>query len=163
MENQVFSGIALVALQGNRSLRFVNCTQDRAIYEIIGFEGANFTLIDYRAMGLQAIQNSLKTGNLASFASSFNIISQVDIWETEDRGLSIELSDTNNLTAEHVLWIAIGIGNSVPVYDYLLEYFSPLKQDHFAFLAVYKLSNYKLSSAASIDSSSASSSGPWDG
>ena len=165
MGNKVFSGIAWVAIQGDRVLRFVNCTQDRAVYEIIGFEAVNFTLIDYRIAGIQAIQRTLNTGDLVSFAPSFNMVSQVDIWETDDGGLTIELSDPNDSIPEHVLWIAIGIGNSVPVYDYVLEYFSPLPLDenHFAFLSIYKLSAHGLSSAKSINSSSASSSGPWDG
>src|SRR3990172_9015090 len=102
MGSKLFSGISEVAIQGKRVLRFVNFTQDRAIYEIIGFENPSLTLVDYRKTGLQAIQDLLGSGNLFAFAPAFNSLSRVDVWETDDGGLSIELNDPADEPVEHV-------------------------------------------------------------
>jgi hypothetical protein len=162
MGNLIFSGIAEVAVQGDRALRFVNCFQDRAVYEIIGFEDTNISLNDYRSKGLQAIRRLMESGDLHSFAPTFNTIAQVDIWETEDGGLSIELNDADR-TSNFVLWIAIGWGDMIPAFNYVLEYYAPMENSKYAILSVYQVPGSEFSAAEIMDSNSASSSGPWEG
>ena len=166
MGNQLFSGIAEVAIQGERVLRFVNSTQDRAVYEVIGFNDQNITIIDYRQAGLQAIQTLHQTGDLSAFAPIFNSVGRVELWETDEGGMLIELSDSDEKLTEYVLWIAIGIEDSVPVYDYLVECIAPLEDDRYAFLALFHspVSESSEGSGEEItSSSSASLSGPWEG
>lgn len=76
---QIFLGCAQVAIQGERVLRFLDLTEKKVVYQIIGFEDPIITVVDYRASGLFAIQSLLDTGDLKSFAPRFNTASMVEI------------------------------------------------------------------------------------
>lgn len=162
MENNLaFSGNAEVIIQGERVLRFVNYFEDRAIYDVIGFDAPHITLIDYRKSGLLAIQTLLAGGELSAFAHTFNVPAHISIWVADDGNLSIELGDAEDQPISHVLWIAIGMGEDVPVYDYLFEYAVPFEDTRYAFVALYKSSS--IDKASAWASSSSSGSAPWAG
>jgi len=139
--NELFSGIAHVSIQGERVLRFLNCTENQANYEVIGFEQAPVMIVDFRRNGLLAIQELLETGDLQAFAPKFNHPAEVRITSDANQQIVVELRDTDHMPT-FVLWVAIGLGNSMPVYDYFYENIIPLAEDgRFALIAVYQISS----------------------
>ncbi len=139
--DELFSGVAHVAFQGVRVLRFLNCAENQVNYELIGFEKAPITIVDFRCNGLLAIQELLESGDLQAFAPKFNCPADVRIISDTSQQVVIELRDTDDIPT-FVLWIAIGLGNSMPVYDYYFENIVPLAEEgKFALVAVYQISS----------------------
>ena len=139
--NELFSGVASVSIQGERVLRFLNCTEDQAIYEIIGFEEAPVIIIDFRRNGIVAIQELLETEDLHAFAPKFNYPAEVRIVNDDNGQVVIELRETNDKPT-FILWIAIGLENSLPVYNYHYENIVPLAQKgRWGVVAVYQMSS----------------------
>ncbi len=139
--NRILSRFAQVAIQGERVLRFIEFTGKSAIYEVIGFNNPTITIVDYRAEGLLAIQSLLETGELMAFAPRFNKPAMVNISLKGNKNLIIELNEINEGYPDCVLWIAVGIDDSIPVFDYIFENIAPLDDCKYAFLAVYGLSS----------------------
>jgi hypothetical protein len=135
MVNSIFSGTAWIELQGDHALDFIGL-QDYAEYQVVGFENP-IIVRDYRSIGLKAIAQVLETQQVNSFAPQFNAPAQVDISETSSCGLLIELQDTDDPDPAHRLWIDIGIGDSIPAYDYVFDRLVPLGDNRFAFLALF--------------------------
>jgi hypothetical protein len=111
--------IAEISIQGDRVLRFINSTAERAVYEIIDFDNPVITLIDYRQQGLKAIQKLLETNQLENFAPEFNTPAKVEIQSEPNGNILIELNETGDEKPAQMLWIAIGINEVIPDFDYL--------------------------------------------
>jgi hypothetical protein len=133
-----------IAIQGDRVLRFVNCTQERAIYEVIGFSDPSITIIDYRLNGLKAIHELLKTDAKANFASKFNAPANIELQYDHNGNILIELNDIGNNHPDRMLWIVIGLQDSIPVYNYLVERIAPLGDGTFAFAALFNIPVFDL-------------------
>lgn len=156
--NRIFSGTVQVSIQGDRVLRFVDFTGNQAKYEVIGFENSPVLIIDSRAKGLLAIQELIETEELHAFAPRFNHQAMVQITKDDTGNTLIELSDTEDVPT-CVLWIAIGLGSSMPVYDYVYEELVPLTEDdQYALIAVYQIPSSNRPALSSRELSSASSS-----
>lgn len=153
--NSIFEGLAQVAIQGERVLRFVDYSKNQATYEVIGFENQKVTLIDYRPKGLLAIQSLLENGDLYIFAPIFNHPAMVKIKQDETEEVFIELTETEDCPS-YVLWIAIGLGNTIPIYNYVYENIVPLKEENkFGLIAVYQSSSSIRPALSSWDLASA--------
>jgi len=125
MENLSFSQSARVEIQGDRVLRFVALDKQKAEYKTIGFDNPTITIKDYRPIGLATMAQLLETGNLQEFAPRFNTPAYVEI-SVQDTDILVELHETDETTPLHTLWIAIGIEEYIPVYDYVFEHIAPL-------------------------------------
>ncbi len=137
MKNTDF--FAEVAIQGDEVLSFISCNQEQAIYEVIGFDEPKISLIDYRRKGIDAIHELLETRDLHKFAPVFNASALVTLQEEDDGSVLIELNEPEGDQPYTMLWIAIGIRDSIPVYDYLFERIAPLMDDTFAFIALFEI------------------------
>lgn len=144
--------LAEIAIQGDMVLSFINCTQERAIYEVIGFDEPKIVIIDYRPHCINAIRRSLRTGDLNNFAPIFNTSAQITLQEEDDGSILIELSKPNNNQPDKMLWIAIGIQDSIPVYEYLFERIASLADDTFAFIALFEIPNLNERSSLALTS-----------
>lgn len=154
--DELFSGTAEVSIQGERVLRFLDCTGNQAKYEVIGFETVPVVIVDSRLKGLLAIQGLLETGDLHAFAPKFNHPAKVRIVQGERGEVIIQLSDAEEYPC-HILWIAVGLRDSLPVYEYEFETIAPLSQeDGYAIIAVYQLSPSEGPALSSLEVSSAS-------
>ncbi|MFZ5857699.1 MAG: hypothetical protein ACOYZ6_12775 [Chloroflexota bacterium] len=131
--------IAEIAIQGDQVLSFVNCTQERAVYEVIGFDEPKIIIVDYRQKPIQAIYKLLATGDAHQFAPIFNNPALITIQEDVDGTLLVELNESNGLLPDKMFWIAIGIRDSIPVYNYRFERIAPLTEDAFAFVALFDI------------------------
>ena len=136
--NPLFSNTAQIEIQGDRVLRFIEVNHEQAEYQVIGFDAPVITVRDHRRVGLRAITQLLDTGNLSDFAPRFNVPAYVTISDQDSSHILIELCETNDPAPAHMLWIAIGIKDCIPVYDYVFEQLVPLGSKGFAFLALYQ-------------------------
>lgn len=131
--------LAEIAIQGDQVLSLVNCTQERAVYEVIGFDEPKIVIVDYRQKPIRALCELLETGNIRNFAPIFNSPSMITIQEDADDTVLIELSESNGLIPDKMFWIAIGIRDSIPVYDYHFEWIVPISEEAFAFIALFDI------------------------
>jgi hypothetical protein len=136
--NPIFSNTAQVEIQGDRVLRLQGVNHGQAEYQVIGFDDPVVTIRDHRRAGLRAITQLLDTGNLYDFAPRFNIPAHVTISAQDSSHILVELCETNDPAPAHMLWIAVGIKDYIPVYDYVFERIVPLEDDSFSFLALYR-------------------------
>jgi hypothetical protein len=139
MQKRIFSGPVQVEIQGANVLKFIGQEPGQAKYQVIGFQDS-ITVIDRRAVSLQAIDEVLKTGVVDRFASQFNAPATLRISKAHSKSITIELDESDNTNPEFMLWVAIGIQDTIPVYDYLFERLVPFGDNGFAFLALYRRS-----------------------
>lgn len=133
--------LAEIAVQGDEALFFIDSSSNKAIYEVIGFDEPKIIIIDYREKGINAINSLLKTNNARDFAPVFNTPALVTLQEEEDGSMLIELNEPLNDPIEKMLWIAIGIQDSIPIYEYFFERIAPLSDNTFAFIALFEIPN----------------------
>lgn len=155
MVNMIFRESVHVELQGEQALTYIPQDDQVAKYRINGFEEPLVHIHDYRRIPLNALEQALKTGNLLSFSPIFNSPALMLIKPQETAELVIELHESDISDPDLRLWIAIGIRETIPVYDYLWNLIAPWGDDAFAFLALYRLKTrcQKLESAAFLASS----------
>ncbi len=130
---------AEISIQGERVLQFVNCTQDRAVYDVIGFHDPSITIVDYRRQGLDAIDALLETREMKEFAPKFNVPARVELQSDADGNILIELSEAGGESPAQMLWIAVGFCSAVPVYDTLFESIVALENDDFALVSLFHI------------------------
>ena len=132
-------GTAEISIQGERVLNFINYTHDSAVYQVIGFTKPTITIVDYRETGLMAIHDLLNSGDLHEFAPRFNTPAKVSIHIDDEGNVTIELEDPGNDLPHQMLWIVIGIQDSIPIYDYIFEMITPLDDGTFGFVAYFNI------------------------
>jgi len=138
MAETIFYGATHIELQGSHALRLISSHQNCADFEVIGFDDPKVTLRDYRRVSLDALVKVLETGNVHLLAPKFNIPAQVNAQVQNSGNVSIELRETDAQDPAYRLWIAIGIRERIPVYDYIFRQIAPLDDERFAFLALYR-------------------------
>lgn len=155
---ELFDGIVNVSIQGQKVLRLLDFTGNQAKYEVIGFEEIPIIIVDSRHLGVQAAQDLLESGDLLAFAPNFNQPAKAHVFEDENNGLIIELTDTEETPPHHVLWIVVGLTNSLPVYEYIYEKITSLypSRSGYAYVAIYQLSSTEQLRFAENDKSSKS-------
>lgn len=136
-EEEIYSGTAWVNIQGERVLHFVRLEPGYAEYQVVGFRDP-IIVRDFRIAGQRAIQEVLDTDRADNFASLFNSPAQVKVNKTGHQTFLIELKDTFDSDPTHRLWIAIGLDEYLPVYDYLLTRLASLAENRFALCALYR-------------------------
>ena len=137
MNRLVFSGTAWVEIQGDCVLRLVDRWSDHSEYQVHGFQDS-VIINDYREATQRALANIMDHGqDVREFAPHFNTPALVQI-KSDSSNVSIQLKDTDDHDPQHRLWIAIGIRDSIPVYDYIFDRLVPMSQDDFAFVALYR-------------------------
>jgi hypothetical protein len=136
--NSIFSNAAQVKIQGDRVLRLISIDRERAKYQVTGFSDPIITVFDYRLAGLRAIAQVLDTGEADGFAPQFNVPAHVTILNEGPARVLLELRETDDPSPAYMLWIAIGIEDTIPVYDYVFDYVEALDAKQFAFLSVYR-------------------------
>ena len=142
MSDVIFIGPAQIEIQGDRVLRLMAPTNGYAEYQTIGFDAPIVLVRDYRPVGLRALDEVLETGDVDRFAPQFNAPAHVTISTPDSSQILIELRQTDDRGLAHMLWIAIGIEEYVPVYDYVFEHIVPLDDERFALLALYRRSRH---------------------
>jgi hypothetical protein len=147
MDKVVFNNTCSVRLQGDTALNLLSeDISSRAAYQVIGFTNPSITVFDYRTSSIRHLGEILATGNIAKFPSSFNRVASIRVLELSKESIVVELSDSSVKNPDYMLWLAIGINNPIPVYDYNYLLFDQMTEDKYALMAIYKRPNdiYKI-------------------
>ena len=70
---------------------------------------------------MQAINYLEATGDSSFFAEEFSTLAFAEIFTDETNKIVINLSDTYEEDSDSILWIAIGISDEIPNYNYLYK------------------------------------------
>lgn len=138
MKSNVLCSVpAMVSIQGPRVLRLLECQGRCALFDVIGFEEQIF-IKDFRSNTLNAIAELDTSDDVQNFIYEFIAPALVTIKKRPDETLSIKLEDTDIVRPENMLWIAVGLEDNFPLYDYLLEYIVPFNQNSLAIVSLYR-------------------------
>ncbi|MGC9400212.1 MAG: hypothetical protein ACP5HM_13905 [Anaerolineae bacterium] len=134
----LFSGPAHVEIQGERVVRLHSREGDSVVFELIGFENPPIKIEDYRPATLRALQEILVGGDVQAFAPRFNVPAYLEIERPPNsKEIRVTLYPTGVDNPPSRLWIAVGIGPTLPVYEYLICHAEPLGDQRFALFALY--------------------------
>lgn len=137
MNQPIFSGDVLIELQGDNALNLVQLKENSVNYLVNGFEEKIIAIEDYRKPARNGLKFYLKTSMVDQFHSNFNAPAYAIIEKNNKKDLKVILHPTNNRKPDNILWIAIGIGEIIPSYDYLLIDSRPMRVNQFALFALY--------------------------
>ena len=138
MNEVIFSGSASLEFQGDEIFTLLHLFKTHAKFLLIGFQHPQIIVFDYRKRTLETVKQILETGQGNNFPQQFNLPATVKFSKLEDGNLQIKLYETDTQDPGYMLWAAIGIGRSIPVYDYLFYEFTPLHDELFAFISLYE-------------------------
>jgi hypothetical protein len=128
---------AAIEIQGDSVLEYLGMDVESVKYRVLGFESRKVWVTDFRSQAKNAIQAYLDTGDLQAFHRFFNSIAKVVIERFPGAEITLSLYDNSDPQPEAVLWIAIGIENWLPNYDYHLTILEPIDDFHSALLCIY--------------------------
>lgn len=143
--NMILDAPALITLEGKIAFRFVSRENTRAVYIVAGFEdeGKSIQIIDYRRSGLAAIDHVIETGNDEHFAHEFCLPARVIISETAGN-FEIELFETaENIQPELMLWIATGIKEPIPDYQYSFLRIEPFGKNAYSLVSIFNYQRFR--------------------
>lgn len=151
MKPKAFAQPAWMTFQGNYVFNLLQRYPDHAEFTLEGF-GEDVFVYDYRQSTMDAV-DSLLAGELEDmeFGPQFNQPAFVTIESFDNLPLIVVLSETHDPDPDQRFWVAVGIGNEVPVYDYCFTYILPYGHDQNAFLSLYHRPNYEPSSELDWD------------
>lgn len=139
MDAYEFYGNVLVEAQGPRVLRLIQRHPDHAEYEVIGFHGM-VTVKDYRPDALAALDIFANDSRAIDFGNEFSQPSAAQIGILEGH-ISIWLNEPDEGELRHMLWIAVGLENELPVLDYEMIKIEHLQGGSFAVVALSRLND----------------------
>ena len=154
MKPKAFAQPAWMEFQGDYVFNLLQRYPDHAEFTLVGF-GDDVVIYDYRQTTRDAV-DALLAGDLdeLDFAPQFNQPAFVTIETFDQLPLVFTLTETNNPDPAYRFWVAIGIGDEIPAYDYGFMYTLPYKQSHNAFLSLYLRPRYSSSNRASSNKAS---------
>ena len=138
MSDALFSGIAAVEIQGPRVLEFVSLTNNQAEFDIIGITNPKIRVIDTRPAVRRKMKEILATDKVEELAYHFNRPARVTILHPSCGQIVVRLEKTRSKKPDHMLWVAIGIGDDIPLYEYQRVEMQELEDHQYALFAIYK-------------------------
>lgn len=154
MKKRIFTGDVQVEIQGHRVLRLSHQSPSYAEYEVIGFEGQIF-LRDFRPSALDALDYLVKTNDERFIADALSQPAYALIWSDESDRILIELKDSDQEAPTFFLWVAVGLVDEIPAYDYQLEFYNFFDEHTFAFVSVFHITKTSHSEPSPFDSDAA--------
>lgn len=159
MAKLIFSGSIKVEVQGSRALRLRERHLDCVEYSVIGFDD-QVIIYDFREAGLRAIDEILSSGNASDFPEAINRLAYLTMYDLEDNEpMIIELRD-GSLPVTHLLWIASGLEQEIPIYEYDVGLMQQIDEYRFAILMLLDIEHNGIQISAHSTSSSSPSTKP---
>jgi hypothetical protein len=135
-----FKGTAAVELQGPRgALKFVSVNRKQAEFDVIGISNPKIRVIDYRPAVKRSMRSIKKTGRVEELVDYFNQPACVTLMPEINGQITVKLKKSRAKNPpRHMLWIAIGIGEKIPVYEYKRIELQRMKNKRYALFSLYK-------------------------
>jgi len=137
MMNHIFEGTVQVDVQGSKALICKDIQQSTVILEIVGFEAPKVLLIDQRDGIRQALEDYFENGDPANFLDLFNAPADISVDENEDQDLVVKLLPPSSNQIIYTMWVAVGIEDHIPAYDYLHWQITPKSDLPHAIWSIY--------------------------
>ena len=138
MIEPIFSGNAAVEIQGPQVLEFVSLDEKQAEFDVIGLSNPKIHVIDARPAVCNTMRAILENGKVETLADEFNKPARVTILPVQDDQIVVRLDKTRAQKPRHMLWLAIGIGEDVPYYDYKQLEIQQMNDHSYALFSLYK-------------------------
>ena len=143
MNQAVFSGPAQVEIQGTSVLEFIALDNNQVEFEVIGLTNPVIRILDSRPKIRKTMRQILQDGKVEKMADEFNTPARVTISPTNNGKMIVKLEPTRSTRPLHMLWVAIGIGEDIPYYDYKKVEIQKMKGKRYAMFSLYKRPNPK--------------------
>jgi hypothetical protein len=137
MNDTIFSGSAAVEIQGPHVLEFKSVDEKQAEFEVIGLSNPTIRLVDSRPAVCRAMRAILENGKVENLADEFNKPARVTILPAENGQMIVQLEKTRTKKPRHMLWVAVGIGEDIPYYNYQKVEIQQMDDNHYALFSVY--------------------------
>ena len=147
MINDIFLGPAHIEIQGNSVLELTQVNDKEVEFLIIGLSDPPIRIIDERPSVHNCITDIMKTLRVDDFAQTFNSPAKIALQITSNGEKKVILRQTRSRNPKHMLWIAIGLENSIPYQRYIDLQVEALDDSHFALFSLYKRPTHKLLSS----------------
>jgi hypothetical protein len=140
MSEKLFSGPSMISIQGEKVLKILNINGEYSEYQVFGFNNPQVRIKDFRKDLLNKAATVLESEHDYGFAKDFNSPAYIEITKNRNgcESLDIELYQPNEQYPQHMLWIAIGMENEIPIYDYVFMENNKLEKDKIAFISIYR-------------------------
>ena len=130
----------MIYIQGDKVLKILDINGEYSEYQVLGFKDPQIRIRDFRQDLLRKATEVRESDNDYGFANDFNSPAHVEI-KKNGNGTTrweIDLFSTHEQNPQYRLWIAIGVNNSIPVYDYLMLDSVFIDKDQLALISLYK-------------------------
>lgn len=141
---------ASVEIQGPRVLEILGRTDEYADFSVIGFDGS-ITLRDFRPDTLASLLAFEQGKPNHDFADHFSKPAFVDLGVVERSSMHIELRPPSHESLSYLLWIAVGLSDSIPALDFVVSAIRPFEDNLFALVALSELEADHASSLIRVD------------
>jgi hypothetical protein len=138
MKNVFFSGTAAIEIQGPHVLEFISINNKQAEFDVIGLSNPKIRVVDTRPTVCKTMRAILENGKVETLADEFNKPARVTILPAEDGQIIVQLAKTRAQKPRHMLWVAIGIGEDIPYYDYKKVEIQQMEDNNYALFSLYK-------------------------
>jgi hypothetical protein len=136
--NAFFSGIAAVEIQGPRVLEFVSIDDKQAEFDVISLSNPRIHFVDTRPPVIKTMQAILENGKVEALKDEFNKPARVTILPPENGQITVLLEKTRAQKPRHMLWVAVGIGEEIPFYNYKKIELQQMADKNYALFSLYK-------------------------
>ena len=133
-----FSVTAQVEIQGPRVFKFLALNDTQAEFQVIGLSDPKIRVVDTRPKIRETMQDILQTKKVETLAGYFNTPARVTILPTEDGEMVVRLDKTRAKNPRHMLWVAIGIGEDIPIYQYKKVEIQRMRDKNYALFSLYR-------------------------
>jgi hypothetical protein len=138
MKDNSASVTTQVEIQGEYVLDFISLDKNQAEFEVIGITDPVIRVIDLRAGVRRKMKEILKTNKVEQLADHFNHPARITILPPQAGQMIVRLEKTQAKKPRHMLWMAIGIGDDIPMYDYKKIEIRQMEDGNYALFALYK-------------------------
>jgi len=126
-----------IQFQGDRVLRVCSTAEDFVEYEVIGLSDNLIIIHDRRRGVLAKLDEAIATNTIHQFVHYFNSRARLRVEAQSENEHVFYLDDPDPFYARFMLWYANGIGDEIPVYDYIFTLIEQASDNRYAFLSIY--------------------------
>jgi hypothetical protein len=139
MDIPLYFGRVNVYLYGEKALMFLEGNTVIPTFQVNGFSDPSIFIEDNRQGIPQAVEAYFSTRSPEEFYPLFNRPATAIINQCENGNIIIQLTDAEDEEITDYLWIAVGITDEIPAYDYLLWKIVSQDSGKYAIFAIFTM------------------------
>jgi len=136
MNNLIFSGNAMVRVEGDDIMQFLTLSQGQMKFHLKGLDNRIITLLDNRTVNLWAVKRLFLSRQSTQYYHNINAPAQVSVHSNPEGDIRVELRDTFDANPLYKLMISISNQNPTSIRSYLFYRVIPLTDKQHILLAL---------------------------